>query len=223
MNEHVKSVWKNQMERVSTALRKNRMEVYFADNREEVAEIVKGLIPQGASIGLGGSETLNECNLFPLIKSEDYRLIDRYAPGLTREQALQKQVEALSADVFLTGTNAITENGELYNVDGNGNRVAAIAFGPKSVIVVAGVNKIVRDIPAAVKRVKEMAAPANTKRLSMQTYCREKGECVSLSRTAYPCDGCFSESRICCQYLISAYQRHPGRIKVILVAEPLGF
>ncbi len=223
MNEHLHAVWMDQITRVSETLKKNRFAVHIAKNKEEAAEIVKSLIPQGATIGLGGSESINECNLMPALKSENYRLIDRYAPGLTREQAYEKQVEALSADVFVTGTNAVTENGELYNVDGNGNRVAAIAFGPKSVIVLAGVNKIVRDIPAAVKRVKEVAAPANTKRLSMQTYCKEKGECVSLSRTSYPCDGCLSESRICCQYLISAYQRHPGRIQVILVAEPLGF
>ena len=117
-----------------------------------------------------------------------------------------------------------TERGELYNVDGNSNRVAAILYGPKSVIVVAGCNKIVPDLAAAVRRVKAKAAPENCTRLSCETFCRKTGECVSLRQESSEMpEGCRSEARICCNYVVSAYQRQQGRIKVVLVGEPLGY
>ena len=121
-------------------------------------------------------------------------------------------------------TSCKTENGELYNVDGNSNRVACIAYGPESVIVVAGVNKIVENLDKAIERVKTICAPLNTKRLDCQTFCNTKGSCVSLeSDKSYMCDGCGSDARICCNYLVSARQRKKDRIKVILINEKLGY
>lgn len=121
-------------------------------------------------------------------------------------------------------TNALTENGELYNVDGNSNRVAALLYGPKSVIVVCGINKIVKNIDEAIKRVKTIAAPHNTIRLGIETPCGKTGECVSL-RKENPefCDGCHGDTRICCNYVVSAQQRHIDRIKVIIIGEEYGY
>ena len=121
-------------------------------------------------------------------------------------------------------SNAVTESGVLYNVDGNGNRVAALTFGPKSVIVVMGYNKIVKDLDEAVRRVKTVSAPANAVRLNCETYCRHTGVCVSLSKE-HPemADGCRNSDRVCATYVVSGQQRVKDRIKVILVGEELGY
>ena len=224
MNQSLEYVIEKRIERTAEALRANNMEVYTAENRGEVAEIVASLLKDGDVIGVGGSETLNECGIIELIRSEKYNFIDRYAPGLTREEMHRLHIQAIGADVYISGTNAITEDGVLYNVDGNANRIAAIAFGPKSVIIVAGYNKIVKDLNAATVRVKSIAAPANTKRLSCPSYCEKAGQCLSLAEgSSVMTDGCHGDGRICCDYLISARQRIKGRIKVILVKESLGF
>ena len=130
----------------------------------------------------------------------------------------------LSADAFFTSSNAVTENGELYNVDGNSNRVAAILYGPKSVIVVCGVNQLVRNISEAIERVKTKAAPPNTVRLGIDTYCAKAGQCVSLNKeNPELCEGCHGDGRICCNYVVCAQQRHVNRIKVIIINEELGY
>ena len=132
--------------------------------------------------------------------------------------------KALTADVFLSSSNAVTENGELYNVDGRGNRIAAFCFGPKNVIVIVGANKIVPDIDAAAERVKKIAAPKNTVRLSCKTPCAKTGECISLkNENPELCDGCLTDERICSSYLISGRQRVKDRIKVIICKESLGY
>lgn len=224
MNPNVNFVISKRIARTAEALKANNMEVYVAENRDDARNIVSDLLNEGDKIGVGGSETLNECGILQLIRDKKFRFIDRYADGLSREELNKLFVEALSSDVFITGTNAITEDGCLYNVDGNGNRIAAIAFGPKSVIVIAGYNKIVKNLDDAVKRVKTIAAPANTKRLSCATYCESAGECLAIAEgSSVMTDGCHGDSRICCEYLISARQRVKGRIKVILVKEELGF
>ena len=226
MNEYLKQVNDAMVERTATALEKNNMKVYRAKDTTEAREIVRSLLACGNSVGVGGSVTLDECDILTLLRSGDYRFIDRYEAGLSREQMQARHVEALGADVYITGTNAVTEDGLLYNVDGNANRISAIAFGPKSVIVIVGINKIVKTLDDAVIRVKTIAAPANCKRLSCDTYCREKGYCVSMNDPATaskPGAGCSSPSRICCDYLISGQQRTKDRVKVIIVDQPLGF
>lgn len=226
MNSNVKEVLDQRIERTVKALQENGMTVYRAEDKWAAADIVESLINEGESIGVGGSATLDECSILELIRDEKYDFIDRYEQGLSKEEIRSRQVEALGADVFITSSNAVTEDGFLYNVDGMGNRIAAIAFGPKSVIVIVGSNKIVRNLDEAVIRVKSEAAPANTKRLSCDTYCRAEGRCVSLNdpKTAEKLGaGCKSQARICCDYLISGPQRFRGRIKVIIVDEPLGF
>lgn len=224
MNEFVSEVIQQRIDRTAKALTENNFEVYVAQDRAQAREQVRALLKDGDSIGVGGSETLNECDILSLVREDKYNFIDRYENGLTKSEIAARHVQSLGASVYISGTNAVTENGELYNVDGNGNRVAAIAFGPKSVIIIAGYNKIVKDLNEAVGRVKAYAAPANTKRLSMPTYCSQTGECIALAQgKCGMTDGCGSEGRICCDYLVSAFQRRKGRIKVILVKEPLGF
>lgn len=212
------------IEKTMEALRRNNMKAFFVNTADEARELVASMLTKGCTVTHGGSETLKQTGITGLISGGDYEYLDRGAPGLTREQVEEIYRRSFFADVYLTSANAITENGELYNVDGNSNRVAAIAYGPASVVVVAGYNKIVPDIRAAVERVKTVAAPKNTVRLSCKTPCAASGECISLKKEdSVACDGCRSEGRICCNYLVSAQQRKKDRIKVIIVGEELGY
>ncbi len=215
---------KNRIDKTMQNLKRNKMEPYFVETSEEARELVKKLIGKGDVVSCGGSVTLKQTGVYDVITSPDYKFLDRSAPGLTREQIEDVYRQTFSADAFFTSTNALTENGELYNVDGNSNRVAAILYGPKSVIVVCGVNKIVLNIDEAIKRVKTKAAPPNTVRLGIETYCAEKGQCVSLNKeNPELCEGCHGDGRICCNYVVCAQQRHLNRIKVIIVNEELGY
>lgn len=210
------------IEKVMANLKKNNMMPYFVESKSDVLPLVKTLINKGESISHGGSETLKQIGAIDLFKSGDYNYIDR--TGLEGEELRQSYIRAFGCDTYFTSVNAVTENGELYNVDGNSNRVACIVYGPRQVIVVAGINKVVEDINAAVKRVKKTAAPPNTKRLGCKTPCAVTGKCISLNKEdALMCDGCESEQRICCNYVVSAKQRHKDRIKVIIVNENLGY
>lgn len=205
------------------ALEKRGMNAVYVKTKEEARAMVETLLGEGDTVSHGGSVTLTECGITELLANGKYNYLDRLkATGNSGIDALYRKV--FSADVFLTSSNAITEKGELYNVDGNSNRVAAMLYGPKKVIVVAGVNKIVKDIAEAVKRVKEKAAPMNCVRLSRNTYCSEKGMCVSLDNgEADFCAGCTSEDRICCNYVVMSTQRVKGRVTVIIVGEELGY
>ncbi len=215
------------MEKINStmeALRKNNMQAYYVENSAKAKELVQSLMEKGSTVTHGGSMTLKQTGINELLKSGDYNYLDRSAEGLTREQVEEIYRKSFFADTYLTSANAVTEKGELYNVDGNSNRVAAILYGPKSVIVVVGVNKIVPDIRAAVERVKKVAAPKNTVRLSCKTPCAATGECISLKQPdSVACDGCKSEGRVCCNYVVSAQQRKKDRIKLIIVGEELGY
>lgn len=213
MNEMVQKVMDN--------LRKNRFAVDYVSTKEEVLPLVKALLPSGGTIATGGSRTLDEVGVIELLKSGEYTYLDRMDSNLTPEQRQDITLKGNAADVYLCSSNAITEDGELYNVDGNCNRITAIAYGPKKVILVVGINKIVPDLNAAIQRVKAIAAPLNTKRLNSDTYCRQTGVCMGVNGTMT--DGCHSPARICCNYLVSGQQRVPDRIRIILVGEPLGF
>lgn len=203
-------------------LEKNGIKSYFVETKAEVVPLIKTLVNKGESVSNGGSVTLQETGVMDLLNSGYYDFIDR--TGLEGEELRQAYIRAFGCDTFFCSSNAVTENGELYNVDGNSNRVACIVYGPRQVIMVVGVNKIVKDINEAVKRVKEKAAPLNTKRLSCKTPCEATGKCISLNKEdPLMCDGCASPQRVCCNYVVSARQRHKDRIKVILVNENLGY
>lgn len=211
-----------ELEPVAQALRRNHMAAYCVQTKEEVVPLVRSLLHAGDTVAVGGSVTLFKTGVIDLLRNGDYHFLDRFEEGLTPEEQQEVYAKSLTANVFLCSSNAVTRNGELYNVDGLANRVAPIAYGPESVILVVGCNKIVDDLPSAVRRVKTIAAPINAKRLHRNTYCAVNGICKAVDSDCYT-DGCRSPERICAQYLISAQQRLVDRIKVILVGEPLGY
>ncbi|MGM9624584.1 MAG: lactate utilization protein [Eubacteriales bacterium] len=225
MHAIIEEMQAKKIETTMENLRRNNMEAVFAKTKEEALSLLRGYLAPGCTVGVGGSVTLDEIGAIRLLRSGDYRFLDRYAPGLTPEQTKDIFRRSLCADVYVMSTNAVTETGALYNVDGRSNRVAALLYGPDSVVVIAGINKIVPTLDDAVRRVKTVAAPANAQRLSCQTPCTRTGKCVSMLRAGDDelCSGCAAEDRICANYVVCGRQRTPGRIKVILVGEALGF
>lgn len=212
------------VEKTIKNLKRNRMEAYYCENSGEAQELVKSLIKEGDVISSGGSVTLKQTGIYDIITSSKYNYLDRSREGITPEEIEEVYRETFAADAYFTSTNALTENGELYNVDGNSNRTAAILYGPKSVVVVCGINKLVKNIDEAVYRVKTKAAPPNTIRLGIDTPCSKTGQCISLSKEDPElCEGCHGDGRICCNYVVCAQQRHLNRIKVIIVGEELGY
>ena len=209
------------MDKIMKALEKNNIEAHYFKNAAEIRDYVESILPVGAKIASGGAQSLKDSGVFDLIKSEKYNYIDRFAPK-NEEEEKQMIADYFTADYFFCSTNALTEKGELVNVDGRSNRVAAIMYGPQNVIMVVGKNKIVKDIPEALLRVKTVAAPKNTVRLNCATYCKEKGVCVA-AENGEIASGCESEARICCNYVISSHQREKNRIKVLICEENLGF
>lgn len=203
------------------ALSRNRMESQYCPTVQDVPAAVEALLHEGDTVAVGGSVTLSQTGVLDLLRSGKYRFLDRGREGITREQAEQISRDAFGADAYLCSCNAVTMRGELYNVDGNANRIAAIAYGPKSVIMVVGIQKLVPDLESAVERVKTVAAPQNAKRLSCDTYCAQTGKCAGLDGGMTL--GCGQDDRICSSYLICARQRQAGRIKVIFVGEPVGY
>lgn len=222
MDKNVNEIMKKRLERTAENLRKNNIEAYICENCTEAVEIVKGLLKEGETISSGGSVSLVESGVMALMKSGKYNYLDR-SLAKTPEETAEIYAKVYSCDTYFCSSNAVTENGELYNVDGNSNRISAIAFGPKSVIMICGANKIVRNLDEAIVRVKTHAAPPNCERLGCETYCQKTGHCMSLDKGGDMASGCGTDARICCNYLVSAHQRHKGRIKVILVNENLGY
>ena len=217
MDKNLSTAVNLQLERVKCALEKNNMNAYVVQTKQEARVLVESMLFDGATIASGGSMTLEECNVMPLLRSGKYNYLDR-------EKADDKTAlfrNSFSADFYLCSSNAVTENGELYNVDANSNRVAAICFGPDKVIMVVGRNKIVKNLEDASIRVKRYAAPANCMRLSCDTPCIKTGVCAGINGDMT--SGCRTEGRICASYVVSAYQRKKGRINVILVNEELGY
>lgn len=209
------------MEKLIKNLKNNNMEAYFVKTRKEIVPLVKKLINKGDVISCGGSVTLGECGVTDLMRSGDYVFLDRAVKGLTAEQVNEIYEKTFSCDVFFCSANAVTQNGELYLVDGRANRVSATLYGPKSVICIVGKNKIVDNLEQAVKRVKTVAAPKNAKRLNMNTPCAVTGICCMPDGDMGT--GCMCEDRICASAVILAHQMVKNRIKVIICEEELGY
>lgn len=215
----------NRIEKTIKALEQNNMQVFYVKDKAAVCETVKTLLFKGCTITAGGSVSVKESGVWDIIKSPDYRFSDRTDPALTEEERLEVFKTAVGCDFFFCSSNAVTENGELINVDGTANRISSVCFGPKSVIMIVGVNKIVPDVNAGLLRIKKISAPLNTERLKIDAPCRKLGHCISLENKPCPdmTDGCKTDARICCDYLISARQRVKNRIKIILCEENLGY
>ncbi len=203
----------NKVEKTIKSLQRNNMNGHYVKSINELHKKIKELINEGDLISFGGSMTLHETNTLDLLRQGNYKLLDRYTEDLTRDDILHMFRESFFADVYFSSTNAVTLNGELYNVDGNGNRVAALIFGPKKVIIVAGTNKIVDTLEDAVQRNRMIAAPLNTKRLNRETPCYYKGSCQD----------CVSPHRICQSYTTIKFQGNKDRIHVIFIEGNYGY
>ena len=212
MSENMKRLQEIKIKRTIEALKENGINGYSVKDKEQLKELVKSIIEKGSIVTVGGSMTLFEAGIIDLLRNGDYKFLDRYKEGLTRDEIEKIYRDAFSSDYYITSTNALTEKGELYNVDGNGNRVAAMIYGPKKVIVIAGVNKIVKDINEAISRVENFAAPANAKRLNKKTPCTVTGKCMN----------CSSPERICREYTVIR-KPVPNRIFILLLNEDYGY
>lgn len=193
-------------------LEKRSIEGYFCESKDSALEKTLELIEEGSSVSWGGSATLGEIGIKDAVRNGNYKVIDREV-AKDREEAVEIMRQALLSDYYLTSTNAITMDGQLVNIDGNGNRVAAITFGPKNVIFLVGMNKVTTNVENAIERIKNMACPPNTIRLNLNTPCSKTGVCAD----------CLSSESICSHTVITRFSRAPKRIKVILVNESLGF
>ncbi len=223
MDNNQKILFEKKIEKTIKALTKNRMKAFYVPTKQDALNLVKEMIEENSTVSMGGTKTAEQTGIKDMLKFGNYNFLDR-ALAKTPEEITDIYRKTFSADYFVTSANAITENGELYNVDGNSNRVAAMLYGPTNVIVVAGYNKIVRNIDEAIIRVKTKAAPPNCVRLNVESYCAKTGECVSLNdKNSDMCAGCDADGRICCNYTIMAHQRIKDRVKVILVGEELGY
>lgn len=195
--------------KVIKGLESRNMTGYYAATKEEALQKALELIPEGSSVTMGGCMSAHEIGLTDTLKSGNYDFIDRDA----FEDKRAAMLAAYDADWFLASANAMTEDGVIVNIDGNANRVSAIAQGPKHVLFIVGMNKITPDTDTAMKRARNVAAPINAQRFGLSTPCAKTGSCMN----------CKSPDTICCQFLITRYSKHKGRICVILVNDTLGF
>ncbi|MBO4323999.1 MAG: lactate utilization protein [Lachnospiraceae bacterium] len=196
-------------EQIIKGLASRNMTGYYVQTKEEALEKALSLIPKGSKITNGGSMSIAEIGLTEAVSGPDYEYCNREKTADKRAA----EMFAYDADVFLGSTNAITEDGILVNIDGNSNRVSAYAYGPKKLILVVGMNKVAKDVDAAIKRARNEAATINAQRFGLNTPCNKLGRCMD----------CKSIDTICCQFLITRFERHKDRVHVILVNENLGF
>ena len=196
-------------QKVIKGLESRNMSGYYAENKKDALALALSLIPEGSSVTMGGAMSAHEIGLVDALKKGNYNFIDRDA----YEDKRAAMLAAYDADVFLSSANAITEDGIMVNIDGNSNRVSAIAQGPRKVVFIVGMNKVCPDPDTAMKRARNVAAPINAQRFGLSTPCAKTGACMD----------CKSPDNICCQFLITRFSRHRDRIHVILVNGNLGF
>lgn len=209
MNENITKRNELLSKKVIEGLRSRNMTGYYAKDRSEALSIALSLIPEGCTVTMGGSMSVHEIGLYDALKQGNYNFIDRSQ----MEDKRAAMLAAYDADVYLSSSNALTEDGILVNIDGVANRVSAIAQGPHKVVFIVSMNKICVDLDGAMKRARNVAAPINAQRFGLSTPCAATGACMD----------CKSPDNICCQFLITRYSRQEERIHVILVNDILGF
>lgn len=212
MDNSVKWFYEKRAAAAIEALSKNRMSGTYVAEAADVAKAVLPMITAGSSVAFGGSMTIFETGLYEALRQGDYQLLDRYEKGIPAEEMAARQRQGLTADFFVAGVNAVTEQGELVFVDASCTRVAPILFGPKKVILVTGCNKIVPNLAYAQERIRHFVAPANAKRLNRKTPCAQTGQCAD----------CDSPDRICNATVVIHKQANPKRLHVVFVGESLG-
>lgn len=208
MNEFVSKKNGALAQTVIKGLESRNMNGFYATSKEEALKIALSLIPENSTVAMGGCTSANEIGLIDALKNGKYKYIDR-----ALMEPRESLMAAYDADIFLASANAMTSDGVLVNIDGNSNRVSCIAQGPRKVVFIVGMNKVCDDLDSAMKRARTVAAPANAQRFNIDTPCKKTGRCFD----------CKTPDTICCQFLITRYSKHPGRINVILVNENLGF
>lgn len=207
-----KEYYKNLANTVLKGFKKRFIEGYYCDSVDAARELALSLVPNESSVSFGGSVTLDETGVLDALRNrQDITLFDR-ATATSPEENKKIMHDALSCDYYFMSSNAITHDGELVNIDGNGNRVAALIYGPENVVIIAGMNKVVKNVDEGISRTRNIAAPPNCVRLNKNTPCAVNGVCGN----------CLSDT-ICDQIVITRASRVPNRIKVILVGEELGF
>lgn len=209
-------VWELRLAEVAKALEGNNFAVTVLPSLDKAVTYFKNtLLPELApkSVAVGGSETVTHSGVYDILDQGDFKFVNPYAKGLNPEEALEKRRQGLLTDLFVASTNAVTRDGRLLNLDGFSNRVAALAFGPKKVVLFIGRNKICDDLDAAISRIKEFAAPSNTIRLQRKTPCTKVGYCMD----------CNSPERICNVWTLTAKCAPAKRIHILLIDEELGF
>ncbi|MDO5292543.1 MAG: lactate utilization protein [bacterium] len=204
--------YKNLSETLIKKLALRNMEGYYCNTKEEAKDLALSLMEKGSSVTWGGSMTISEIGLLDALSEDDYTILDR-SIAKTPEEQREFYGRAVMADYFLMSSNAITLDGQLVNIDGNGNRVACLITGPRNVIVIAGINKLVPDVKSGIERVHNFAAPPNGVRLNTGTPCSTTGVCAN----------CLADGCMCCQEVVTRKSRVKGRIKVIIVGESLGY
>ena len=208
MNENMRKRNEILAQTLIKGLESRNMSGYYAADKEEAVKKALEVIGKGSTVAMGGCQSAHEIGLIQALEEGDYNYIDR--SNMTPRESL---MAAYDADVFLSSANAMTNDGIMVNIDGNSNRVSCIAQGPKKVVFIVGMNKICSDLDEAIKRARNVAAPANAQRFDVKTPCKVTGKCAD----------CKSPDTICCQFLITRYSRHEGRIHVILVNDTLGY
>lgn len=211
--------------KVIQSLEKNNMRAIYAETAEDVKSAVRGLLFDGCTVRTGGSVTLAQTGVSEIINDPRYRFADRNRVGITPEEQQEIYRSVIGCDFYLCSSNAVTENGELVNVDGFANRITALTFGPKNVIVIVGANKIVKDVNEGFLRIKRTVAPKNCVRLGIENPCVKLGHCVSLLKGDNPAvtDGCNAPNRICRNYIVTGPQMIKNRITVIICKESFGY
>ena len=211
MTEQKQLVYEKRGKTLVENLQNRHFEAYYCKNAEEALQKALELIPEGASVGWGGAMSAEQIGLLSAVRNGNYRPLDRET-CTTQEERERLARECFSANVFLTGANALSLDGQMVNIDGAGNRVAAIVYGPQTVLVIAGMNKVTDTLEEAVRRARTVAAPLNQQRFQLPNPCSATGTCAD----------CKSETCICNQILVTRHCRPVGRIKFILVGEDLG-
>lgn len=210
-----KTIYKSQAEEIIKNLKKRNMDGIYYEKTEQAVASILSKIPDGVLVGLGGSESIIESGLVDGLRKKNIRLLDRYKEGVTDKEVWEMRRKGLSADIFISSSNAVTMDGKIVNMDGIGNRVAAMVFGPAKVFLLVGMNKVVNTVEDAVSRIKNYVAPRNAIRVNIDTPCSKKGFCQE--------PHCQPPHRICSQLVILESSMFPGRIKVFLVGEELGY
>lgn len=213
MDQHVLAIYEKKVGRLITNLEKNNMKGTYLKSKGELIEYLNMQIQDESLVSLGGSQTLFELDLISYLRSRNIEFLDRYQEGITGEEKKEVFRRSFFTDYYFTSSNAITVDGHLYNVDGTGNRVAALLYGPDKVFVIIGINKIVDTVEEAIARVRSVAAPANNARLNRNTPCVSYGSCVD----------CKVEERICNEYTLIKRQAVKDRIEVIILPFELGY